>query len=46
MNDNVYALSWDGANLYAGGLFTMAGGVASTISPNGTGQAWSALGAA
>jgi hypothetical protein len=40
----VHALAVSGTNLYAGGLFTMAGGVAATKIAKWDGTAWSALG--
>ena len=44
-NLDVYALAADGAgNLYAGGLFTTAGGVAANRIARWDGSAWSALG--
>ena len=38
------ALAWDGANLYAGGFFTTAGGVFANYAAKWNGSAWSALG--
>jgi hypothetical protein len=44
MNNTVYALAWDGANLYVGGDFTTAGGVAANRIARWDGATWSALG--
>lgn len=44
MNGTVYALAWDGNNLYAGGDFTTAGGVAASKIAKWNGSTWSALG--
>jgi hypothetical protein len=40
----VYALAWDGTNLYAGGSFATAGGVTVNKIAKWDGTAWSALG--
>ena len=42
--DVVYALALSGTNLYAGGYFTMAGGVVVNNMAKWDGSAWSALG--
>ncbi len=44
MNDYVYALAVSGTNLYAGGSFTKAGGVAANHIAKWDGSTWSALG--
>ena len=44
LNDGVYALAWDGTNLYAGGAFTMAGSVTANHIAKWDGTTWSALG--
>jgi hypothetical protein len=44
MNDVVYALALSGTSLYAGGTFTMAGGVTANHIAKWNGSAWSALG--
>ena len=44
MNDAVYALAWDGTNLYAGGYFTTAGGAGANRIAKWNGSSWSALG--
>jgi hypothetical protein len=44
MNSYVYALAWDGTNLYAGGNFTTAGGGSANRIAKWNGSAWSALG--
>ena len=44
MNNSVYALAWDGTNLYAGGQFTTVGGVAAKYITKWNGTAWSPLG--
>ena len=43
-NGPVKALVWDGTNLYAGGIFTVIGGVATNRIAKWDGSAWSALG--
>ena len=43
MNDDVYALAWDGARLYAGGSFITAGDTAAKSIAVWDGSAWSAL---
>ncbi|TAL58079.1 MAG: T9SS type A sorting domain-containing protein [Bacteroidetes bacterium] len=43
-NGIVTALCWDGSNLYAGGSFTLIGGVAVNRIAKWDGSAWSALG--
>ena len=44
-NNSVYALALDGkGNLYAGGAFTMAGGVAANCIAKWNGSSWAALG--
>ena len=42
---SVHALAWDGANLYAGGDFTVAGVMAANFIAKWDGVAWSPLGA-
>ena len=44
MNNFVYALAWDGTNLYVGGRFTTAGGVSANYIASWNGSAWSPLG--
>ena len=44
MNGSVYSLAVSGGNLYAGGQFTMAGGVSATNIAEWNGNSWSALG--
>ena len=44
MNDEVIALAVNGTNLYAGGIFTNAGGVPAAGIAKWDGSAWSALG--
>ncbi len=44
MSDGVYALAVDGTDLYAGGFFTTAGGMAANRIAQWNGNAWSALG--
>ncbi len=44
MNDQVYALAVSGSNVYAGGKFTMAGGVSVGCVARWDGKSWSALG--
>ena len=43
MNQVVEALAWDGANLYAGGGFTSAGGVSANYIAKWDGHTWSTL---
>ena len=46
MNSHVYALAVDSSgNLYAGGFFTTAGGVAASRIAKWNGSTWSAMGA-
>jgi hypothetical protein len=44
MNNSVTALAVDGANVYAGGSFTVAGGVSASRIAKWNGATWSALG--
>jgi hypothetical protein len=44
MDYAVLALAFDGSDLYAGGLFTMAGGTSALRIARWDGTAWSALG--
>jgi hypothetical protein len=43
-NNSVYALAWDGMNLYVGGSFTAVGGVPANYIAKWDGASWSALG--
>jgi hypothetical protein len=45
MNGGVWAIASDGANVYAGGNFTVAGGVSANYIAKWNGSSWSALGA-